>query len=255
MKIVIIEDEAPALRRLEKLLRQVEPTIQIVATFDSVNTTVEYLQTQPLLDLIITDIQLADGLSFEIFQQVNVTIPIIFTTAFDEYAIRAFKVNSIDYLLKPIDTELLRKSIEKYKNLTTKSSETLVNPLLSQLLEDINRRNVQYRQRFLVSYRDTFIRLEITEIAYFYSEARLTHLITHTGKKYVIPETLEELEITIDPAQFMRANRQFIIHHSAIQQIVSHFGGKLKIKLLPDFSEEIFVSREKASVFKEWLNQ
>ncbi len=256
MKVIIIEDEAPALRRLEKLLRELDPEIEIVATFDSISSTVSFLKNQPTIDLILSDIQLADGLSFEIFQQVKVETPIIFTTAFDEYAIRAFKVNSIDYLLKPIDIELLSVSLEKYRSLQKNTPTPDLQPILQQLLQNIHTPQPKpFRQRFLVSHRDTFMSISVDEVAYFYSENKLTYLVCHTGKKYVIPDTLEELESTLDPHVFFRANRQFLISQSAIQQIVTHFGGKLKLVIEPQIQEEIFVSREKAGILKEWLNR
>jgi two-component system, LytTR family, response regulator LytT len=255
MKVIIIEDEAPAIRRLEKLLKEIIPTIEIIETFDSISSSTSYLSNHPRVDLIFSDIQLADGLSFEIFQQVKVTSPIIFTTAFNEYAIRAFKVNSIDYLLKPIDIKLLRLSIEKYQNLKKSTSFPELQPLLNQLLANMTSPNDTFRQRFLVNYRDTFQRIDIEEIAYFLSENKLTQLVTHEGKSFIIPETLEELESSINPRLFFRANRQFLINSKSIQQIFTHFAGKLKIILCPSASQEVYVSRIKATIFKQWLNR
>jgi two-component system, LytTR family, response regulator LytT len=255
MKIIIIEDEAPALRRLEKLLRDIEPGIEVLQNFDSISGAVAYLQTKPAIDLIFSDIQLADGLSFEIFQQVPTEVPVIFTTAYDEYAIRAFKVNSIDYLLKPIEKEALQASINKYINLQKGNQVPDLQPILGQLLQQVQQAKTVYRQGFLVNYRDKFQRIDISEIAYFYSEAKLTHIVTHEGRKYPTPETLEELEANLDPQVFYRANRQFLISMQAVSLIASHLGGKLKLSLNPHTPEEVFVSREKATSFKEWMNQ
>lgn len=248
MNVLIVEDEGHTARRLEQLLKEVDPEIRILDKLDTIASTVEWFNAvAELPDLIFMDIRLADGLSFEIFSQVKIRKPVVFTTAYDEYTLKAFKVNSIDYLLKPIDIDGLRNSIQKYHDIRQVPDD------LSRVLRDmVKQRN--YRLRFLVSIRDGFASVFANEIAYFYSAQKITHLITKDNKLFVIDDTLEELEQQLDPKTFFRANRQFILHHQSIVAVKNYFNGKLKVEALPTPKEDIIVSRDKAGAIKNWMD-
>jgi DNA-binding LytR/AlgR family response regulator len=256
MNILLIEDEAPAARRLEKMILELAPEAKIVQTLDSVGNAIEYLQGLPALDLIFTDIQLADGLSFEIFEQVEVRVPIVFTTAYDEYALRAFKVNSIDYLLKPIDKGELQKSLDKWRALKSQfASDDSLQKNLSQILQQIQGNKKEYKSRFLVKMGEKLISVAEPEIAYFQAEEKIVFLHTSQGKKYILDYTLDDLEDILNPQHFFRLNRQYIAHLQAIKSINTYFNGKLKIQLSPETTEEVIVSREKSPVLKDWLDK
>jgi two-component system, LytTR family, response regulator LytT len=254
---ILIEDEAPAARRLAKLLTELEPNIQFLAQPDAIGGAIEALR-QHTPDLLFSDIQLADGLSFEVFRHVPVACPVIFTTAYDEYAIRAFSVNSIDYLLKPIDPAKLAQSLAKFRSLRSGNVPNVpeaFQQLMAEMLRNQPLNVPTYRSRFLVSFRDRLDSIAAQDVAYFYSEQKITHLLTHTGKLYPLGQTMDELEAQLDPRQFFRANRQFIVSIGAIGSIHTHFSGKLKLTLKPEAQDEVMVSREKAGPFKDWLNQ
>lgn len=250
MKLLIVEDEIAAARRLQKLILKHLPTAEIVGICDSIVSSVKWLEENAAPDLIFMDIQLADGLSFEIFSQVKIQAAIIFTTAYDEYALRAFKVNSIDYLLKPIDADALGIAIDKYRNLYPEQPvDHNIQSITSLLLE---RKNI-FRQRFLVSKGQRWIPVEINEIAWFVSEEKHVSLVTKGNAKYLIDQNLEQLEEQLDPSEFFRANRQFIIHHSSVTAIENGFNGKLHLLLNPAPEEQATVSREKSGELRKWL--
>jgi DNA-binding LytR/AlgR family response regulator len=248
MKVLIIEDEAPAYRRLAKLINECDNSIEIVGIIESVKDGISWFNQNPAPDLIFSDIQLADDLSFTIFRQLNITTPIIFITAFDEYAINAFKFYSIDYLLKPVGINDLKLSIEKYKNIHNKP--TFNN--FEEILKKLNEKN--YRTRFLVAFRDGLIPIEISDIAYFYSENSVTFLITKSKKRHIISETLDSLESQLNPKFFFRANRQFILSANCITKVEPFFSQKLIVKVDPPYEQEISISKNKATTFKSWLN-
>lgn len=252
MNVLIIEDEQPAARRLQKLLEEVDASIIVLDIIDSIEASVKWLNNHHFPELIFMDIQLADGLSFEIFKQVKVTTPVIFTTAFDEYSLRAFKVNSIDYLLKPMDKDQLENSLKKYKDLKSQFSkfEFPIESLFQSL-----KYSKEFKSRFLVKLGERLISISTEKIAYFLSEEKLTFLITNENKKYPIDYSLDELEPLIDPKQFFRLNRQLLAQISSIQSIHNYFNGKLKLFLAPDLNKEVVVSREKATLFKQWLEK
>lgn len=255
MKILIIEDEAPASRRLKKLLSELEPTAEIEGGLESVEASVKWLKNNPAPDLIFMDIQLSDGLSFEIFNSVNVDSPVIFTTAYDEYAIQAFKVNSIDYLLKPIDTESLAAGIDKYRKIRNVYSVQYRANEIAELLRSITPARPVYKSRFLIKSGTSMLVIPAGEIAYFYVENKITYLVGRNGKRHLTDHSLDELEELLDPQHFFRANRKFIVHIDTIESAASAFGGKLKLRLLQKTDEEIVVSRERASAFREWLDK
>jgi DNA-binding LytR/AlgR family response regulator len=253
--VLIVEDELPTQRLLKKMIEELRPSWDIVAATSSVEETVEWLENNPHPYLVFMDVQLADGLSFEIFDKIKVESFIVFTTAYDEYAIKAFKVSSIDYLLKPIRAEQLESAIQKFERIKAAVSPQIDISELRDLSSLIKEGRLPYRNRILVPVSDGFLKLNIADVAYFQSSQKVTTAITHSGKPHIIDMTLEKLEEELDPQCFFRANRQFILHIEAIQRIETWFNGKLVVKTKPDAHEKIVISREKARIFKEWLNR
>ncbi|MCU7496112.1 MAG: response regulator transcription factor [Ignavibacteria bacterium] len=255
MRILIIEDEAPASRRLKKLLSELEPAAEIEGSLESIEASVDWLRKNPPPDIIFMDIQLSDGLSFEIFNNVNVDSPVVFTTAYDEYAIQAFRVNSIDYLLKPIDTSSLSASIEKYKKIRNVYSVQYRANEIADLLKSISPSHPVYKSRFLIKSGSSMLVIPASEIAFFYVDNKITYIVCRNGKRHLTGHSLDELEELLNPQYFFRANRRFIIHIDIIESVSPIFGGKLKLRLLQKTDEEIVISRERASAFREWLDQ
>lgn len=256
MNVLIIEDEALAAQRLKKLLLEIDPAIRIVQMIDSIEQSVEWLNDYPHPDLIIMDIMLADGESFEIFKRTEVTSPVIFTTAYDEFAIRAFKVNSIDYLLKPVELDLLSQALKKHASLA--SVPVNFKQIIESLITGRNERTENetgYKKRFLIKSGDKFVPISIGEVAYFCFVDKLTFLITTAQKRYMLDHTLDELEAIVDPRVFFRLNRQYIAAVNSIKLIHNYFNGKLKVIVAPDIPEGIIVSKERAQSFKSWLNR
>lgn len=255
MKVLIIEDEYPAAERLAKLLHRMDRPIEIVVTLQSVEEAMRWLQQHAPPDIILSDIQLSDGLSFEIYEQVVVKSPIIFTTSYDEYAIRAFKLKSIDYLLKPIKYEELVRAIDKYQTFRSAFSGNDHTARLEQLLDNLAHTGKSVKKRFLVKKGEQLIPIADQAIAYFYTENELVYLVTDTAKKYVTDYTLEQLETLIDSAKFFRINRQLILNASAIRQIHTYFSSRLKLQVHPPAAEEVLVSKGKVKAFKSWLER
>lgn len=254
MRVIIVEDELHNYRLLKGMVEKLRPDWSILAGLDSVKETVDWLKSNPAPDLIFMDIQLTDGISFSVFDSVQVDSMVIFTTAYDEYALRAFQVNSIDYLLKPIKLEKLEQAIDKFETLlNVQRKSTEVRPDYKELLEAIIRGERKYRKRFLISGATSFFKLDTEEIAWFYTENRITNAVTFKGKEYAINLTIEKLEEQLDPAQFFRTNRSTIVHINAIRKFENHFGGKLILRLIHPFDEPIMISRLKAAEFKEWM--
>ncbi|TAJ11815.1 DNA-binding response regulator [Marinilabiliaceae bacterium JC017] len=254
-KIVIIEDEMPAFRLLRGMLEKLRPQWKLVAHHDSVADAVNWLENNAHPDIIFMDIQLSDGLSFNILDQIKVESFVIFTTAFDEYAIQAFKVNSIDYLLKPFDEEVLEKALTKYEQLTENLQHRNTDSIrVDELIASIRMEQKLYRTRFLINYRDMLYTLPVSDIAYFYSENRVTCAVAHNGKEHVVDYTLDKLSEQLDPNLFFRANRSTLVHIDSIKQISPYFKGKIVVTLQPPAKTKVTVSREKASTFKRWLN-
>jgi len=256
MKVLIIEDEAPAFRRLQKVLEEIDHQIEIVEVLDSVNDSIKWLKNHQSPDLIFMDIQLSDGISFDIFEDIEVKSPVIFTTAFDEYTLRAFKVNSIDYLLKPIKKEELEKGIDKYRFFKKQFGGAIQQPQeekLGELIRNIKLNDKQYKNRFLIKTGDKLLSISADEIAHFQMRQGVVHLFTSDGKRYITDHTLDELTNITDPEKFYRANRQFILAYGAIKTIHRYHKGKLLVELSNAADEQIIVSMEKASAFKKWL--
>ncbi|RPH34250.1 MAG: DNA-binding response regulator [Bacteroidales bacterium] len=249
MRILIIEDEAPAQRRLIKLVQQCDPSAQIIGVIQSVKEGIEWFGANSAPDLILSDIQLSDDLSFKIFSELKIQTPVIFTTAYDEYAINAFKFHSIDYLLKPINLDELKQSIEKYKSIHVVNQPTD----FAKLLKGFEVK--EYRSRFLVYSGDSLFPITIGEIAYFLSEDGVTFLVHEGGKRYIINDSLDQLEDELDPRQFIRVNRQFLMSAKAIQRVHSYGIQKLKLTVKPATDIDIIVSKLRVTDFKAWLNR
>ncbi|HRG68243.1 MAG TPA: LytTR family DNA-binding domain-containing protein [Saprospiraceae bacterium] len=258
MKIFIVEDEDLAVKKLIKTLHSINPDLEITGTADSIASTVQWLEEHPHPDLILMDIELSDGQSFEIFNRIEVKSPVIFTTSYDEYALKAFKVNSIDYLLKPIQKEELELALSKFKKLRgdhPDPSESVIN--IKQLMNELrqNSQPKEYRKRFLVKHAQKLISIDIEQIRYFYSEDRLNFFKTMDDKKYLVDYSMDEIEEMLDPDKFFRINRAFIVAIKSIDQINDYFGNRLKLVLNPAIDKETIVSREKVSDFKEWMGK
>ncbi len=252
---IIVEDEILSAQMLENMVRELRPEWNILGTFDSITDTVDWLQNNEQPDLIFLDIQLADGLSFSIFDKIKVESGIIFTTAYDEFAVKAFKLNSIDYILKPVKEEALITAIEKMENLVQFfENESKLNINYADLVKGIKEGEANYRKRFLISKREALFAIPVEEVAYIFFEAKMTYAVTFDNKQHIINFTLDKLEEELDPSSFIRANRQAIVNLKAIHSLENYFGGKLIVKLLPQFDEKLVISRAKATVFKDWLD-
>lgn len=250
MKVLIVEDEAPAFRRLQRILEEIDQAVEIIDVFDTVKAAVEWFESGGTADLIFMDIQLADGLSFDIFRQVDVKLPVIFTTAYDEYTLKAFEVNSIDYLLKPIDIDRLKVSLSKWEELKQLYGGARD---IRQILDQIQPEGKRYRRRFLVRSRDQLIPIKIEDIAYFYTDKGIVYLKKFDGKKFAIEHPLDSIEVELDPLEFFRINRQYLSNIDSISSSYTYDKGKILIELQPKSDEPVLVSRDKASQFKRWL--
>jgi len=251
MKVVIIEDEVRAAQFLEGLIKQYDPEIEVLEILDSVKKSVKWFDGQPQPDLAFMDIQLADGLSFEIFEKTLVECPVIFTTAFNEYAIRAFKVNSIDYLLKPIDFDELKAAIDKFKKTYAQTQTIPHQQIFDNVLQMLTN---NYKQRFVIKVGDHIKSISVEDILYFYSLEKATFLHTSDNRNYVIDYSLEQVEDLIDPQKFFRINRKYLIAMNSFGDIISYSNSRLKIELLHSDDQDVIVAREKVGKFKKWLD-
>jgi len=254
MKALVIEDEQHAAQRLINLLQETGREIEILETLDSIESSVKWLSENDDPDVIFLDIQLADGLSFAIFDQVDVKSPVIFATAYDEYAIKAFEINSIDYLLKPIKLERLVASLEKLEKLRPRMSPNQITAQLQNMIVDYHEKNKTYRSRFLVNKADGMIPIATEDIAFLYTEDKVVFLITRDNRRFMLNYSLDQLEKQLNPISFFRVNRQFIVAMRSIHKIHNYFNYKLKIELTPVSEQEVIVSRQKVAEFKEWLD-
>jgi len=250
MKAVIIEDEHVAAQNLQRLVSQLADDIQVIAVLQSVEESIEWLSLNSAPDVVFMDIHLADGSAFSIFEKVQISCPIIFTTAYDEYALKAFEVNSIDYLLKPINRNNLERAVLKLRSLVT--SKTDNSEMISSMLAAFKQTKTIYKSNFLIPHKDKFIPLAIQNIACFYSENKMVKIITEDNLTYNMDSSLEDLYTQLDPALFFRANRQYIVSHKAIKDISVWFGSKVSINLSVTVPEKIIVSKARVSEFKTW---
>jgi two-component system response regulator LytT len=257
MQILIVEDEELAVKKLHKTLLAIDSTITVVASTDSIASSVEWLENNTSPDLILMDIELLDGQSFEIFNQVEVKTPVIFTTSYDEYALKAFKVNSVDYLLKPVQKEDLAAALEKYKKLFGSTIPQSPSINMENLVKEIQQKlqPKEYRKRFLVKNGQRLVSVEMHEIAYFYSDGRLNFFKTYDNKKFVVDYTMDELEDMLDPEKYFRISRSFYVAINSVDQIHDYFGNRLLLQLKPTVDKESVVSREKVSEFKKWMGK
>ncbi len=259
MKILIVEDEELAVKKLIKTVNSVEDSAEIIGMLDSIKSTVEWLESNPCPDLILMDIELADGQSFEIFNLTDVKCPVIFTTSYDEYALQAFKVNSIDYLLKPVQKEDLEIALNKFRQMKTlykkeaNGNEVNIDHLIKELQQKLQPK--EYRKRFLVKHAQKLVSIDIDEIAYFFSDGRLNFFKTYDNRKFVVDYTMDELEEMLDPEMFFRISRSFYVAIDSVDQIHDYFGNRLSLHLKPEVDKEALVSREKVSDFKKWMGK
>jgi DNA-binding LytR/AlgR family response regulator len=252
MQVIIIEDETPAAERLAKMLQTISNDIAVAGRYDSVESAVKYFQSPGSIDLVFMDIQLADGLSFDIFPQVTVKAPVIFTTAFDQYTLKAFKVNSIDYLLKPIDESELKNAVEKYRQLYHKK-ETDFSEKILKLVQEMN--TTRYKERLLIKRGQQLSFLKTENAAFCYADGKLCYAVDFNSTKYLLESNLIQLEEQLDPTKFYRINRNLMVNIEAVKKVHTWLGGRLKIEVSPSTTAETIVSRERVNGFKDWLGQ
>lgn len=251
MKVLIVEDENPAYENLSRMLVQVSPGVQVAGNTESVSQTVKWLRNNPQPDLIFMDIHLSDGLAFSLFEQVAVEVPIIFTTAYDKYAIEAFKVNSIDYLLKPIKVSELERALAKYSKWSSPNWKTLLEQI-GQMSQSLSSRQ-RYNPRLLIPYKDKLLPVELDDVACFYTTDKNTSVFLRDGRSFAYSKTLDQIMQNLDPGKFIRANKQFIIARHSVQNITIWFDSRLLVTLDVETPERIYVSKNKAAEFKNWI--
>ncbi|OQP56502.1 LytR/AlgR family response regulator transcription factor [Niastella populi] len=250
MKIAIIEDEEMAVQQLKSLLPATVTNAEVTAVIDTVEEAVEWLNTRPVVDLIFIDIHLADGSCFAIFQQCKIEVPVIFVTAYDRYAIQAFEVNSIDYLLKPVRKERLQQALDKFQRLTSQIA------LSEQQLRLITRHITQapgYKQHFLIPYKDRLIPVQADEFAWFEIKGGVVRGITFDKKHWLLEESLDELAESLNPETFYRANRQYLVSRKAIKEVEYYFNGRFCLHMSPIPEEPVLISKAKAGRFRDWI--
>lgn len=257
MRVVIVEDEELAVRKLKRLLEEVRPDAEVIADLDSVEATVDWLATNESPDIILMDIELVDGQSFEIFEKTKVPCPVIFITSYDEYAIQAFTVNSVSYLLKPVEKEDLMAALDKYEQIKEFYSTQAPGFSIHNLVEELQIRlkPKSFKQRFLVKYGNKLSTVDTSSIAYFFAEERFTFFKTYDNKKMLVDYTLEELQQQLDPSEFFMVNRSYLVAIKAIQKIDDYFGQRLILQLKPEADEQVIISRGKVTPFKNWMGK
>lgn len=254
MKVIIVEDESLIAKGLQRTLKQVDNTVEVLAVLDSVAASVKWLKEHDTPDLIFMDIQLSDGVSFDIFDQIKVEAPVIFTTAYNEYAIRAFKVNSVDYLLKPIDKDALETALNKYRRIYN-ADKQLMGEQIRALISNISKQDTpKYKERFLAHYKSGIVPVAEFQVSYFVKDT-IIYLVTLDNQKLVTDyNTIDEIEEMVDPQKFFRANRQTIIRIDSVETYRKHDTGKIDVVMKCDNNLHIDISREKANEFKHWID-
>jgi DNA-binding LytR/AlgR family response regulator len=254
MKILLIEDEPQAAQRLEKLVTAIVPDARVLAKIDTVKKAVQWFQSNPPPDLVLMDIQLADGISFSIFDQCEVKAPVIFTTAYDEYALKAFKVNSIDYILKPVDEKELKAALNKFESVTSQraSSHDKIMESISLTMQMLSKK---YKERFVVKVGEHLKTIEVSEILYFFSLEKTTFAQTNEARKYILDFTLDQIEELVDPNKYFRINRKYIVAIDSIKDMISYTNSRLKLLLIASEDVDVIVARERVQEFREWLDQ
>lgn len=251
MNVLILEDETLASKKIEAMLQEIDPTMEVVGVLKSVEAAKEWFAENDAPDLVLSDIRLLDGLSFELFESIDYRNPVIFTTAYDQYAIKAFEVNSVDYLLKPVQPEKLEKALSKIN--VDKPAAT--NVPYNEILDMIKSQQKEHKSRFMIRAGQKILAVPVEKIAYFSSINKLTYITTQDGKKYPYDQTLEVVDQQVDPKVFFRANRKYIVRFSSIAEIHPYFKGRIKINLTPEAEDEIVISSERTPEFKRWLDQ
>lgn len=251
MKVLIIEDEKAAAENLTLLLRDIDSDIVVEQVIDSVSDGVSYFEKKGTAELVFMDIHLADGISFEIFERTEVKLPVIFTTAYDEYAIKAFKVNSVDYLLKPIEEGELQDALDRFRSRSRNQPSMGQFQEMFRLLQEEKK---SYKNTYLVQQRDTLIPVSVSELAYFMIESGIVKAITHDNRHFIIDKKMEDIEAELDPDRFFRVNRQYMVQREAIDNLKLYFNGKLILNLKPKTKEQVVVSKVKAPILKKWIN-
>lgn len=254
MNVLLIEDEPQAAQRLEKLIKAIVPGVVVVAKIDTVKNSVDWLKSNSAPDLILMDIQLADGISFSIFDQCEVKSPVIFTTAYDEYALKAFKVNSIDYILKPIDEAELRTAIQKFESLTG-SKNLAPDKMLASIGLAMQMLTKKYKERFVVKVGEHLKSIEVADILFFFSLEKATFAQTKDGRKHILDFTIEQLGELINPDRFFRINRKYLVAADSIQDMISYTNSRLKLVLKTSDDNDVIVARERVQEFKDWLDR
>lgn len=254
MNALIIEDEPHAARRLESLLQSIDPTVCVIQVLDSVEAAVAWFRTRPLPDLIFMDIQLADGLSFTIFDQCSVQAPVIFTTAYDQYAVKAFKVNGVDYILKPIDPDELKEALHKVRRYAAPVAPNH-DAMLQQIGKAMEMLTRRYKTRFVIKIGERLHTIEVSDILFFYSQEKVTFCHTSDGRNHILDFTLEQLEEMTDPNHFHRVNRKYLISARSIEDIVQYSNSRLRLMLRGTSDNDIIVARERVQKFRSWLDQ
>lgn len=255
MRVIIVEDESGVAQNLLDLLEEIEERVEVLEVLESVRDTVNWINSNKAPDLGFFDIRLGDGNSFDIFEKTEVSFPVIFTTAYDNYALKAFKVNSIDYLLKPLDKNSLELALDKYRSLFA-SRERYESEKLAGLIKELKANlSSGYKKSFLVYVKDRIIPVNVNEIAYFYLEAEMVYCKTFNGERFIVDQPLDRISSQTDPSGFYRANRQVIISRESVKNLSQHFNRKLKLHLDPSEPFEILISKTKVTDFKKWLEK
>ena len=254
MKILIIEDEQLAAEKLVATVKSIDANYEVVAVLNSVDASIKWLENNEEPDLILSDIHLADGICFNIYSSVKISSPIIFTTAYEKYAIKAFEVNSVDYLLKPVTKERLETAMSKYNTLNNSKGEDQAE-LYEEFKKILSQNNKEYKSRFLCKLGNKIKSVPTTSIRYFYSKDKMTFIIDEDGNRLPVNNTLDEIDSLLDPSDFFRLNRQVITNFSAIDEIHPYFKGRMKLKLNPNADMDIVISTERTPLFKAWLDR
>lgn len=252
MKAIIIEDEPSAAKRLKKLLLNIDAQIEILKIIDSVESAIEYLSDRPLMDIIFLDVQLSDGLCFEIFDVVKIDCPVIFTTAYDEYAIRAFELNSVYYLLKPVNQSDLEKGLKKFYEIKG-NRQSVMEENLNALIHHY--RKPEYKTRLLIKTGESLYPVRCRGIRYILIDSQIVNIVTESNRRFIVDYSMDELEDMLDPKHFFRINRQMIMSFDAIKSIHTYFNSRLVLKIDPYLDKDVIVSREKVLDFKKWLDR
>jgi two-component system response regulator LytT len=256
LNVVIVEDEPVSARSLAAVMQKLDDTISVIAMLAGIDESVAWFDNpENSCDLIFMDIRLADGISFDIFKKVKVSKPVIFVTAYNDYAIQAFKNNGIDYILKPFDEQEVEQALNKFKSLVAQPSASQDIPGIEELIEQMKTAPRAHKKSFLVHFRDKLIPVETNSISWFYTTNEVVYAQTNESRQYVIDFTMEQLEQQLEPSQFFRANRQFIINRKGITEVDFYFNGRLSVKIKPEPPERIIVSKARVPEFKTWMNK